>query len=42
VPNDPLTLAGVTLALLAVVAIAAWFPARKAAGVDPAVALRME
>lgn len=41
-PHDPLTLLGVTLALLVVVAIAAWIPARRAARVDPAVALRME
>jgi ABC-type antimicrobial peptide transport system permease subunit len=41
-PDDPLTLgAGVGL-LLAVVLISSWVPARRAAGVEPMVALRHE
>ena len=41
-PSDPLTLAGVTLVLVATASLASWFPARRAARVDPAVALRAE
>jgi len=40
--GDPVTLAGVTLALAGTAAFASWFPARRAARVDPAVALRAE
>lgn len=41
-PNDPVTLAGATLALAATASLAAWIPARRAAQVDPAEALRAE
>jgi predicted permease len=41
-PFDPLALGGVAVALLLVVGLATWLPARRAASVDPAVALRSE
>jgi putative ABC transport system permease protein len=40
--TDPLTLITVTLLLIAAVVVAAWFPARRASAVDPALSLRCE
>ncbi len=40
--TDPLTYGAVALALTAVAALASWVPARRAAGVEPTVALREE
>jgi ABC-type lipoprotein release transport system permease subunit len=41
-PYDPLTLVFATLLLAAIAAIASWLPARRAARLDPMVALRCE
>jgi putative ABC transport system permease protein len=40
--RDPLTYAAVALSLTAVAALASWIPARRAAAVDPAIALRQD
>ncbi len=41
-PNDPLTFTGMALLFFGIAAIASWLPARRAAVLDPTVALREE
>ena len=41
-PTDPLTYVAIAIVLAATAAVAAWWPARRAASVDPMVALRSE
>jgi len=41
-PHDPITMAACVFLVLMVAALAAWWPARRAARVDPMVALRCE
>lgn len=41
-PRDPLTFSAIALVLGVVAIVASWLPARKAAGVDPVVALKSE
>ena len=38
--TDPITFAGIAVLFLAIAALACWIPARRAAAMDPAVALR--
>ena len=40
--SDPVTLVGATLVLVGTASLASWLPARRAAHVDPAEALRAE
>ena len=41
-PTDPVTYAAVAAVLLAITALASWLPARRAAPVDPMIAMRAE
>ena len=41
-PSDPMTLAGASLTLALIAALASWIPARRAGRVDPADALRAD
>lgn len=41
-PNDPVVFTSITAAVVATALVASWIPARRAAGVDPMVALRDE
>jgi putative ABC transport system permease protein len=41
-PTDPITFVVMALLFLGIAAAACWLPARRAAGMDPNVALRQE
>ncbi|PYR61959.1 MAG: permease [Acidobacteria bacterium] len=41
-PTDPITFVAITLLFFVIAALACWLPAQRAAGLDPAVALRDE
>ncbi|HKV50096.1 MAG TPA: ABC transporter permease, partial [Gemmatimonadaceae bacterium] len=41
-PTDPLTLGGAAVVLIATAAAASWVPARRAAALEPSIALRVE
>jgi ABC-type antimicrobial peptide transport system permease subunit len=41
-PGDPLTYAVMAIVFFAIAALASWLPARRAAALDPTVALRGE
>jgi putative ABC transport system permease protein len=41
-PNDPLVFSAIAGTIIAVAFLASWMPARRAAGIDPMMALRDE
>ena len=41
-PADPVSIAVAAMSLIAVATVSAWLPARRAAGIDAAAALRAE
>jgi len=41
-PHDPVTMVGSSLVILAVTALAGYWPARRASRIDPMIALRYE
>jgi putative ABC transport system permease protein len=41
-PADPLTFVAIAVLFMAIAAVSSWIPARRAAGLDPNVALREE
>jgi putative ABC transport system permease protein len=41
-PTDPLTFAGIVVLFIAIATLASWIPARRAAALDPTIALREE
>ena len=41
-PNDPLVFSAIAVTIIAIAFLSSWMPARRAAGIDPIVALRDE
>jgi ABC-type lipoprotein release transport system permease subunit len=41
-PDDPLTFVAIVLLFVVIAILASWVPARRAAGLDPTIALREE